>query len=176
MAEIDDAQLQTLQAAYTLLNGLYSSPKHGNTFKRLIKEAHPNASIPEIDAAAPYVERLESFEKKFDDYLTKQEERKQDDEFNTAIRRLRESGFTDDGIEAVKKLMVERKIPDPEAAAALFEKQNPAPVEPSTVTPPTWDLSEPAGDEESAKLLMEDEDAWGDREAARVLQELKQGA
>lgn len=83
-------------------------------------------------------------------------------------------GFTDDGIEAVKKLMVDNNIADPLAAAARFSELNPPAQDISGFTPPAWNLDQTASDFD-VKGLFADEDKWGDTMAVKVLNEIRVG-
>jgi hypothetical protein len=76
-------------------------------------------------------------------------------------------------LDKIKALMVDRNIADPEAAAALFERMNPAPVESrSTWEPDTWNIKDDAV-ENDVKGLFADPDRWADREVGKVLADVR---
>jgi hypothetical protein len=173
MAEIADNELAILRRAYGLLDTLYADKDVGLEFKQMLKKKYPNASVPEIDAAAPHVARLEAFEKKFDDFVQRQQEREQDTNLDRSFAALRDAGYTDDGIEAVKKLMVDKKIPDPEVAAAYFDKTQPksGPSRPG-YSSSRFNIIESEGEnDESFKQLMSDPEGWLENEVTAVLSE-----
>ena len=92
---------------------------------------------------------------------------------------MRKSGWTDDGLVEVKKLMEERGIIDPEIAAAYYEKQHPpqVPATPSGVG--AWNFGEVADDTDAySKALMASKNAAENdslvmREAGKALQEIR---
>ena len=69
--------------------------------------------------------------------------------------------------------MVNRKIPSPIDAAAVWEKQNPPPPpeRPSGYKSDSWNFGAPPGKDEELKLLYQDEDAWAEAETRKVFQE-----
>jgi hypothetical protein len=181
--EVEEDQLKLMAQARNLLGRLYGDPKLGTQFKQLLKAHNPNLSIPEIDAARPHVERLDKIEKttsdaigalskKFDDYLDKQRERDEDADLHGKLGRVRSDfSLTDEGMEKLKKLMVDRNIADPEAAAALMTRQTPpAPAAPSGFRPDRWNLTRNTDD--SSKHLLDDPEGWMEDEATRVWQEV----
>lgn len=173
MAEIDDAELAILRGAHRLLDQLHTSPKTRRQFQKAVKELHPSTITDEDRVSeAPEVKRLDSLEKTVTDFIDGWKTREQDNEFNAAFGRLRDQGYTDEGIDKIKKLMVDRKIPDPEAGAALFDKINPAkPMEHSGFQPTSWNFGGMGADEPDTKLLFENEDLWAEREAMKVIRE-----
>lgn len=182
--EIEEAQLQALQNAYGLLNKLYGDPKHGMAFKKLLKDHNPNLSIPEIDAAAPHVARLDEIEKttkaeldetkkQLAEFIRKQQEEREEADLESRLRQVKtDNDLTDEGLEKVKKLMVERKIADPEAAAALLLRKEPAaPLPPSGFVPRRWNFGVAEKDDASAQHLLADPEGWMEEEAARIWSE-----
>jgi hypothetical protein len=172
MAEIDDRELATLRGAYKLLDKITRGKK-----KRLVQEAihdEEPAYIPE-----PVVMTEEDTTKLVEAALEKQAVKVKREQLETAFQekieqyRLSEKnpdGYTEEGIQKILTLMKERTIPDFEAGVALFEKQNPARVEPPSGYHPTgWNFGARADDDQ--KLLFEDEDAWLDKEARKVWDE-----
>lgn len=185
--ELDDQQYATLQKLAAFTQELATSPKTRRQFERIAKELRPELETTDdiaAEAAKPYVEQLEKTNARLDEFLTAQQEREAraaesqaDRERDEAFARLRQAGFTEDlGIPAIKQLMIDRKIADPEAAAALYEKMNP-PVEtgPSAWEPDTFDIRNNAVGND-VEGLFQNEDAWADKEAARTLNEFRQAA
>lgn len=173
MAEVDDTELAILRGAHKLLDQLHASPKTRRQFQAAVKELHPS-TITDDDRVkdAPEVQRLNKLEKTVTDFIGDFTTKSQDAEFNAAFGRLRDQGYTEEGVEKIKKLMVERRIPDPEAGAALFDKINPAKeLPPSGFQPSSWNFGGMGADEPDTKLLFEDEDRWAEREAAKVIRE-----
>ena len=121
---------------------------------------------------APEVQRLNKLEKTVTDFIGNFTTKEQDAEINAAFGRLREQGYTEEGIGKIKQLMVERKIADPEAGAALFDKINPAkPLEHSGFQPTSWNFGGMGNDEPDTKMLFENEDLWAEKEAMKIIRE-----
>ena len=185
MAEIPDEQLVVFQNALKLLENMNKNPASKRSLEAAIKVIHPEVETEEEVAAriaepgvkkvegvaAQLQERLDAFDKREADL----KEREQVAALEGAVGRLRSAGYTEEGLEQIKKLAVERSIPDLEAAAALFDKQNPpaAPQQPGW-QPDHWSNAD-NGDTDT-KALFANEDKWADNEAAKVLNEVRFGA
>jgi hypothetical protein len=170
--EIDDAQYKQLTDAYALLTKLHGNKETKRDFEKLAKKANPSA-VTTDDLAEPYLQPLKdeiSELRAFRDDIRKQQADWQE---QSSFDRLRSSGYTDTGIDEIKKLMADRKIQDPEVAAAYWDKTRPAePVAPNGISPSMWNFENSLQDnEEDMQLLLKNDDAWLDRQAARIMQE-----
>ena len=175
MAEIDDGELDTLRKARGLLDGLLRDPKTKRAVEREIKKLHPETVITD-DFDAPVLDAIKSIGEKVDGFLKAQTESAVDGKLAAEFDALRrDGGYTDEGIEKIKAIMKERTIPDPMAAAALYEKLNPPPKPqvPSSFNGMGWGIGAPS-EEPDTKLLFDDEDAFAEQEAGRFFQELAQ--
>ena len=180
MPEIDDNEYRGLLQAKQVLSELML-PKTADRAQALIKEHHPDYAT-DRDKAAPHGKELK--EEIFKE-LEAREKKKRDDDldrnFNDKINALKLSaanpnGYTEEGIEKIKQLMRDRTIPDPEAAAALFDRLNPQqPDAPSGYRPTGWNFGTAGKDDTDKKLLFEDPDAWADKEAKKVWDEVRKG-
>ena len=184
---MSDAPKQASEAelALALQTQLLADPATRKQTLKLIKAKFPNASIPEIDAAAPIETEVGALGKKIDDALAKIEadNKKRWDELATkeqdqqilgkfaALKTAR--GYTDEGLDNIKKLMVDKSIADPEAAADHFDKINykPTPIEPSSWTGSNY-LNEK---DEGVKSWLTDPDGMTDRIIGEVLTEARSG-
>ena len=168
MAEFSDDQARTLLGAQALLDKLLKSPKTRMETERLIKQHYPETTITD-DIAAPYMSKIDSLEKKLDSFLKKNSDDADESRFQNQLNQLRsDRGYTDEGLDKIKKLMVEKSIPDAIVAADHYEKLNPPKAqEPSTFTPSSWGFGKKT-DDADLKLLFEDEDAWAEQEANRA--------
>jgi DNA polymerase III delta prime subunit len=182
MAEVSDDQLAQFQRGMALLEKLNGNPEAKKSLERAIKVVHPEVQTEEEVAermAKPYVDQFQGLTSKLEERLAKIDEREaaaaereQVNALESAVGRLRSAGYTDEGLEQIKKLAVERSIPDLEAAAALFDKQNPpAPAQQAGWVPDHWSNSD-NGDTDT-KALFANEDKWADREAVNVLNEIR---
>ena len=169
---LTDEQYARLNGAHTLLDQLMVSPKTKRDLQKLVKAVHPNVvtddelAEPTIAPLRAELEELKSFKKKYEDSQI-------ENQFSSAFKRLQDDGWTEDGVEKLKKLMVDRQIPDVDAAAALFEKQNPpARALPPAVQSRDWSIGDK--DDDKFKRLLDDPDRFARDEAAKVLTEVAQ--
>ena len=171
MVEITDAEAKILGGSKALLDKLLANPKTKRAAEKLIKEVHPEAVITD-DIVEPYMAEFNELKKDFKEFVKDFKGAKLDSKLETDIAYLRkERDFTDDGIEKLKKLMVEKEIPDIVVAADHWERQNPPKVqEPSILSPTDWGFGRKT-DDADLKLLFEDEDAWAEKEARRAWSE-----
>lgn len=166
---------------------LISNKDTSVSYQGAIKKLYPDAKLP-ADVAAPYVERLDAVETRFNTWLADREkEREEADkaraqaDFDTLwSKTVKDYSLTAEGEEKLVKFMQVRRLHDPEAAAALYYKQNPepaAPSVPSSIGPDRWGIGPlPGEDEKTSKLLLSDPTAWADNEAAAVLTEVRRQA
>ena len=169
--ELTDAEAKILGGAKALQDRLLGSPKTKRKYEALVKELYPE-TVTTDDIAAPYVEEIASLRKEFNDYISGEKGRKLDSKLEQDIGYLKaERSFTDEGIENLKKIMVEKEIPDMIVAADHWERQHPAkPQEPSLYAPTDWGFGKKT-DDPDLKLLFEDEDAWAEQEARKAWNE-----
>lgn len=171
MAEISDEQLRLLNGSKALLDKLLGSPKTRRQAEKLIKEHYPE-TVTSDDVAEPFVKevqaRVEDLSKEFKEFVKDFKGKSLDDKLEREIAELKEQDWTDDGIENLKKLMIEREIPSILDAAAVWDKRHPPKAqEPSIMQPLDWGFGRKTEDPD-LKLLFEDEDAWADKEARRT--------
>lgn len=167
MAEIDDNQLKLLNGSKALLDKLLSSPKTRRSTEKLIKEHYPETVISD-DLAEPYLAEVKGLRKDFEDFRKDLQGNKLDERLANEIAELRDQDWTDDGIEKLKKLMIDREIPSIKDAAAVWEKRNPPkPQEPSIMAPTDWGFGRKT-DDPDLKELFSDEDSWAEKEARKA--------
>ena len=186
MPEISAEQLEAFQKGMTFLNEMATSPKTRRQFEGLAKTLRPEIETTSdiADAvAAPYVEKIETATKQIADFIAAQAKRDEeavtaaaDRDRDAAFARLKAEGYTEDGLDKITRIMVDRRIADPEAAAALFDRQNPkpAPEVGGSWEPAAWDIkgNAVANDIEG---LFADPDRWADKQVYNVLQEVRSG-
>lgn len=187
LVSITPDQLNILQRSQLLLQKL-SQGATKRDFERLVKTIVPEVETTDDvvqSAAAPYIEQLQATQKKLDDFLAAQAEAAANSEraqaetsLRSAFERLRsKEGLTDEGEKTIREYMIERNIPDPEAAWALWEKRNPKPavVGHAAWEPDSWNLRENAVAVD-VEGLFRDPDLWGDKEAANVINEMRRAS
>lgn len=186
MAQIPDEQLDALVKAAQLLQSLQSNPTALAHLEQSIKAVHPNVETSAEVAARQARPLIEPIEQRLADVQTRLDERIKADEereasqrqamaeahLSSTFKRLQEQdGYTAEGIEKIKQLMVDRNIADPDAAAALFDRMNPPPKqEQAAWEPQRWNLEESAI-EGDVKSLFSDPDKWADNTVGQVLLE-----
>ena len=170
MVELSDDEVKLLRGSKALMDQLLKSPKTRREAEKLIKTLHPEA-VTTDDVAAPYIERIDGLEKKLDSYFKDQQGKELDARLNSQIAQLREDGYTDEGIEKIKEIMVKEQIPNAIAASKLWDKANPPkPAETSNFAPTDWGFGRKTEDTD-IKALFEDEDAWAEKEARKAWDE-----
>lgn len=168
MPDISDAEYRQLAAARTLLGTMAQRPDTKRATERIIKHLIPQYTTSD-EHQMPIIEEVARTSKKVDKLVQDYENSKIDEGLKQSFQRLSDAGFTEDGIGEIKKLMIDRRIPDPEAAAALWEKkQAPRSQVPSALAPARWNFGGSPGDDKDLELLWKDEDAWADREAIKA--------
>lgn len=174
--EIDEVEYNRLKGVADLAAQIHKNPEGRVLLERAHRTVNPKASAPSIEQeermAAPLnevqkqiAELTSLVTKKFSDDETDKKlgalARQQDEAFD----RLRnDERYTDAGIEAVRKIMSEKGILDPEVAAAYHARINP----PSLATPTgsnSFNLIETFNDE-SDKALQELMSSQGNSESA----------
>lgn len=137
--EVDESVFLSQTQLAKTVQSILAKPGARKKFLEAYKEAEPAAVIPELDAAKPITDAVESVRKEFQDWRKEQEEKqaKRDEEdrisklrsgVEAGFTKLREQGVTDEGIDGVKKLMEEKGLIDPEIAWAYFERIHPQPA------------------------------------------------
>jgi len=175
MVEINDEYARILNGSKALLDKLLQSPKTRRAAERLIKEHYPDTVISE-DITEPYVkemnEKVDGLTKEFKDFVKDFKGSKLDDKLARDIQTLKsERDWTDEGIEKLKKLMIDKEIPDIIVAADHYDRIHPPTKQgPSLMAPLDWGFGRKTEDPDM-KLLFEDEDAWAEQEARKAWSE-----
>lgn len=160
--------------ALALFGQLTGDPATRKETLKLIKKKFPQAAIPEIDAATPVENAVGQLAQELVKLRTELANRDQDAKVMGKFSALKAArGYTDEGVENIKKLMVEKSIADPDAAADHFDRINykPAPIEPSG-----WQGSTLIDhNDEGVKSWLTDPDGMTDRIIGDVLTEARAG-
>lgn len=166
--EVDEVEFLNNQKLKNTVANIMRHPKAKLLVEQAQKMVDPNAPTPNLDAQAPLDERFGAVSKEVDE-LKKQLAAEKDEntrknqlaELNarveSGIKKLREQGWTDEGIKGVREIMEAKGLLDAEDAAAIFEKQHPpqTPIVP-TAGSGSWDFigSTETGSDESLKRLV----------------------
>jgi hypothetical protein len=187
VVQVDRAGFETLQKVYKLFNKLWDDPTHGAAVKRSAKAIDPSLRIPEIDVAepllAPINEKLTATEaanaKLAEQMEALKQERADEKDLDKLVKSLASAQkryrLTDDGMEEVKKIMTERGIADPMAAAAyvVSEIEPAKPVTGTNFGPTDANIYSIDGSskDDSTALLHRDPVKWQDQEISNILHE-----
>ena len=173
--EYSDNDAAVLNGAHKLLDQLLANPQTKHIVEAQIKKLHPSVTT-EVDRAAPIINAVRQVNNKVDQTVNWLKAREIDNALNAQFSNLKNKHhYTDEGIDEIKKLMIAEKIHSPEAAAALFDRRNPPQQQESSLFAPTdWGFGRVPADDD-AKLLWKNEDAWAERQAMKVLGEIRKG-
>lgn len=175
MPELTDAQYNELLGAHRLMSALVSGETRKETLQ-LFKKLNPKAPIPELDAAQPVLDEVSALRKQIEGLQGRLADEKTETKLNDTFSRLsRERGYTTDGLDKIKTMMVQKAIADPEAAADHWDRLNPKPepIQSSGYTGSSF--MDVEGDKELEPWLQNEERA-SDQEIATVLNEYRSNA
>lgn len=166
--EIDELEFINSRKLRDTVAKIMKHPKAALLVEQAQKLVDPTAVTPNLDAQVPLDERFGEVTKKLDEVTKQLADEKESNirkeqlaalnaRVEAGIKKLREQGWTDEGITGVRKLMEDKGLLDAEDAAAIFEKQHP----PATPIIPTagsgsWDFigGTEAGSDETLKRLV----------------------
>jgi hypothetical protein len=185
--EVEEVELETLRNGMKLLHAMSNNPAARVELQKAVKAVNPEFKTEEEQAnelAAPHLAKVEALIKPISERFEKMDADALAAADAAAKTRLEDgfanirsnSGATDEGIEATKKIMIERNIADPEAAWLLYLKNNPPPVQApsaSAYSPERWAITET---EDDLKEWFSNPDKKEDKEIAKILTEMRQGA
>lgn len=187
--EIEESELSNLKRVNDVAALIGKNPKARALLQEAVAIAAPDEAGSEHAIRREFSEQFAGVSKKIDDFIEAQNKEREDRKADEARRelegrwakgkgKLREAGYTDEGIAAVEKLMEERGIPDHEAAASLHEKLQPPP-EPVVTGGSRWnwfDRNAEAENDVAYKALMSgDDDGWLARSIPQALKEARGG-
>lgn len=184
--EIDETELLNYRSVSHAVQAILKDPEAADLLVRAKRKALPDAPPGDYEKQRAPIENvskeLAELRKQMAEDKAERERAARVAEFTATWEggkgKLRQAGYTDEGVAAIEKLAQERGIPDLEAAQALFDKLNP-PQEPSSPSGfGTWDFfstddkGQPQDD--YIKRLFDsrgDDDNAVLREARKVLQQ-----
>lgn len=186
--EIDEVELLRLRKQDQTVNTLLANPKAKKKVFEAYKEQWPNVKIPELEieeaAKAPITaleKQVADLTKKIEDDAAKREQDTKLGAINGTVEagkaKLRQAGWTDEGIAAVEKIMQDKGVLDVEMAAAFYEKQHPPAIPSNPRGVGGWDFIGQVNDDEAdLKKLIESKgqnDMLADNMARKALNEFR---
>jgi len=168
--EVDEAEYNQMVALRGVASRMVAKPESRRLLEQAQKLVDPNAATPLLDAEAAQLAPVTALEKKFNDEVAALKKEREDEKREqtlaaiagkqeAAFARLKSQGhYTDEGVEAVRKLMETKGLIDVDDAVAIFERANPPqmPATLSGITGDKWnftDTSAPGTDKAIADLI-----------------------
>lgn len=167
IAEIDEETLMRYRGLEGAVNKILAHPEAAKLVEKAHKLVEPSARTPRTDAMAPIETELEALRKERSEWKSERELEKQQRETDNKISamqaridsgfaELRRDGWTQEGLDGVRKLMDDEGIMNPRIAADHFEKLHPpsAPATPSGSG--AWNFMEaPADNDANYNALLQ---------------------
>lgn len=171
--QIEDREYNFLQGRRQVadfVESIWNDPQLNMEAKALIKKKYPNLAIPEYDLEKRVEQRLgeERAAREQVEVSRKQtEDKKRFEELRSKTQK--EYGFTDQAMEDMEKMMVERNIGDYEVAATYVAAKEPKPAE-ATFQDQYWNHDRASNWGEITK----DPEKWARGEILKTLQDQQQ--
>ena len=188
--EVDEAELRDYVSLRKVVESINKHPKGGLLLEEAHRLVNPEAKTPKLDAAKQSNEPVENLQKEISDLKKAIAEKDAEYDKNSkltalqarvdsGLAKLREEGWTEDGIKVLNEFREKEGLLDPIAAAAYYEKLNGPQVVPATPSAHMgrWDFTELAEKDEgyAAKLLQSkgDNETLVMREAMKSLNDFR---
>ena len=119
MSSLEDLSTEQRDELALLARKLAENPKTRKQMLRLTKEVNPDMPIPELEIEDKTEEAMRKANERVEQMEAKLRERDAMDELNKRRAKLKEKGLvdSDEQVEQVEKVMLEKGIADHEAAA-----------------------------------------------------------
>ena len=154
--EVDEAEYNNMVALRQVASRMVSKPESRRLLEQAQKLVDPNAPTPFLDQEAAQLAPVKELEKTVNERIEKFEKAREDERREQtlatiasnqekAFNRLKtEHRYTDEGVEAVRKLMETKGLIDVDDAVAIFERANPPqmPATPSGITGQSWGFND----------------------------------
>ena len=191
LVQVRKSDLELLQRSYKILDGLWDDENVGQTIQERAKTVDPKIRTDNeryTHVLRPITEKLTATEttaKELAEKLSKLEQEREDEKALNDLRKTLDSAqskyrLTDEGMAEVKKIMAERNIADPMAAAAFVvsEIEPPKPVTGTNFGPADLNVLgiDGSAEDASTKALHKDPVRWLDQAVPAIMQEFEQEA
>ena len=121
---LEDISLEQRDELAQLMRELADNPDTRKEVLRLTKKVRPNLPIPEIEMEDYTEKKISKAEERVMQLEAKLKERDALEDLDKRRAKLVKRGMTDEQIEQVEKVMLEKKIHDHETAADYFDWMN----------------------------------------------------
>lgn len=185
--EIDEEDFLRNEKLRAEVAKIWANPEARKVMQRAQKLADPKAVTPDLDREEQESERLKGVTQSVDEMkkmlADERAEREREKaaaalqtKIDAGIAKLRQQGWTEEGIDGVRKLMHEKGLPDPEDAAILFERLHPPATPIASGSSSFFDIVNPPDNDDFVKALMthrgESEGAMA-KKTAEILGEMR---
>jgi hypothetical protein len=146
-------------------DSIFNDPKLNKQVKAIIKQKYPDLPIPDYDMEASIDARFAERDKKENDARAAAAKADDDARFkDLRAQTQKQYGLTDEAMERMEKMMIERNIGDYDAAATYFATKEPKTSE-ANWDETRWHHEKTEGWGELAK----DPEAWGRNEILKAI-------
>ena len=124
------AHLRGRKQVADFVEPIYNSAELGPEARALIKKAYPNLQIEGFDLKNELKQEIAQVRNEFQEETRKRADAEDTEKFNKIRQRVQDDyKFTNEGMDKLEKLMIERNIGDYEAGALLMASKEPKAVE-----------------------------------------------
>ena len=161
----EHAYMQHKRQTADFAESVYNDPSTNKDLKALIKKKYPSLPIPDYDLEQQMDKRFAERDKKEEDAAEARRKEADDRHFKEERERTQKQyGLTDDAMERMEKMMIEKNVGDYDVAASYFAAREPKSSE-AAWDSTRWHHEKAKGFEEIAK----DPEAWGRNEIMRAI-------
>jgi hypothetical protein len=134
--DIDEVELQRYKTLETTVQGLLKNPKARRKLLEAQKEAHPDLSIPELDAEKPVQDEITKLRTELDEDRKLRAKEKEEEKAESSKKELnakweegrlfaRQNGYNEEGLKALEDFMQKEGVFSHRIGMAAFEKEHP---------------------------------------------------
>lgn len=158
VSDQDYQRSQSDRQIVQMIEPIYNSKELGADARALLKKAYPNMQIEGYDLKQELRSEIDKVRNEFQQTEQQRKEAEEREKFQQIRRKTQEENrFTDDAMQRLEKLMVERNIGDYEAGALLLAAKEPKPVESHIGPSRYWDHEK----QDSFAEISKDPEKWG---------------
>ena len=152
------ARLKGREQVADFVEPIYNSKELGSEARALIKKAYPNLQIEGYDLKQELQGQIAQVRNEIQETERARKDGEEREKFNRVRQETKDKHkFTDDAMDRLEKLMIERNIGDYEAGALLLATKEPKPMESTHGTSRFWEHEKQDGFAEISK----DPEKWG---------------
>jgi hypothetical protein len=189
--EVDEAEWNRAQALTAVASKIVANPAARRQLEQAHKLVDPNAATPLLDQDARANEPVNALKTELSEQIAALKKERDDEKREqtlasiagkqeAAFARLKsQHHYTDEGVEAIRKLMETKGLIDVDDAVAIFERTNPPPTPsmPSGITGQSWGFTDMTGEaDKSIQDLIASKgqnDQIADRMATQALNDFR---